>query len=62
MKLFTIFTPEKEIYYKISEWADLDMDAMDELVDLGWLEKGGLENGYQIHQIVRDSCKRWGRW
>ena len=58
MKLFTIFTPEKEIYYKIGEWADLDMDAMDELVDLGWLERGGLENGFQIHQIIRDSIAR----
>ena len=58
MKLFTVFTPEKEIYYKICEWADLDMDAMDEIVDLGWLERGGLESGYQIHQIVRDSIAR----
>ena len=58
MKLFTIFTPEKEIYYKIGEWAELDMDAMDELVDLGWLEQGGLENGYHIHQIIRDSIAR----
>ena len=58
MRLFTIFTPEKEIYYKIGEWADLDMDAMDELVELGWLERGGLESGYQIHQIVRDSIAR----
>lgn len=58
MKLFTIFTPEKEIYYMIGEWADLDMDAMDELVDLGWLEQGGLENGYHIHQIIRDSTAR----
>lgn len=58
MKLFTIFTPEKEIYYKIGEWAALDMDAMDELVELGWLEQGGLENGYHIHQIIRDSIAR----
>ncbi len=58
MKLFTIFTPEKEIYYEIGEWADLDMDAIDELVDLAWLERGGLENGYHIHQIVRDSLAR----
>ena len=58
MKLFTIFTPEKEIYYEIGVWADLDMDAMDELVDLGWLEQGGLESGYHIHQIVRDSIAR----
>ena len=55
LKLFTIFTPEKEIYYKIGEWAALDMEAMDQLTELGWLEQGGLENGYQIHQIVRDS-------
>ena len=55
LKLFTIFTPEKEIYYKIGEWAALDMEAMDQLAELGWLEQGGLENGYQIHQIVRDS-------
>ena len=55
LKLFTIFTPEKEIFYKIGEWAALDMEAMDQLAELGWLEQGGLENGYQIHQIVRDS-------
>ncbi len=58
MKLFMIFTPEKEIYHKIGEWADLDMEAMDDLVDLGWLERGGLENGYYIHQIIRDSVAR----
>ena len=58
MKLFTIFTPEKEIYYQVGDWADLDMDAMDELVDLGWLGQEGLENGYHIHQIVRDSIAR----
>ena len=58
MKLFTIFTPEKEIYYKIGEWADLDMYAMDELVELGWLERGGLEVGYHVHQIIRDSIAR----
>jgi tetratricopeptide (TPR) repeat protein len=58
MKLFTIFTPEKEIYYMIGEWAGLNLDALDQLVELGWLEQGGLENGYQIHQIVRDSIAR----
>ena len=58
MKLFTIFTPEKEIYYEVLHWADLDEDAMDELVDLGWLERGGLENGYKIHQIVQESLTR----
>lgn len=58
MKLFTIFTPEKEIYYKICEWANLDMDAMDDLIDFGWLDRSGLENGYRIHQIVKDSLTR----
>ncbi len=58
LKLFTILTPEKEIYYKICEWAAFDMAEMDHLVDLGWLEQGGLENGYHIHQIVRDSLTR----
>ena len=55
MKLFTIFSPEKEIYYKVRDWAGFDRKEMKKLVDLGWLERGGLENGYQIHQIVRDS-------
>lgn len=55
MKLFTIFTSERVIYYKIAEWADLEMDAMDGLVELGWLDRGGPENGYHIHQIVKDS-------
>ena len=58
MRLFTIFTPEKEIYYEILHWADLDEDATDELVDLGWLERGGRENGYRIHQIVKESLTR----
>ena len=58
MKLFSIFTAEKEIYYKVVEWAELDPKAMDELVDLAWLEQGGLENGYHIHQIIKDSLLR----
>lgn len=58
MKLFTIFTPEKEIYYKIKEWADFDSKEMKKLVALGWLERGGLEYGYFIHQIVKDSLMR----
>lgn len=62
MRLFSIFTPEKEIYYKIGEWAGLDMDALDELVDLAWLGRGGLENGYHIHQIIKDSITRQMRY
>ena len=58
MRLFSIFTPEKEIYWKAAEWADLDMKAVDELVDRAWLGRGGLENGYFIHQIIRDSVAR----
>lgn len=58
MKLFSIFTPEKEIYYKVAEWANLNEDELDELIDLAWLERGGLENGYRIHQIIRDSLKK----
>ena len=58
MKLFTIFSPEKEIYYKIRDWAGFDRKELKKLVELGWLERGGLESGYQIHQIVRDSIAR----
>lgn len=58
MKLFTIFTAEEEIYYKVVEWAKFDLNVMDELVDLAWLEQGGLENGYKIHQIIKDSLIR----
>ena len=58
MKLFTIFSPEKEIYYKVREWAGFDRKELKKLVNLGWLERGGLENGYLIHQIVRDSIAR----
>ena len=58
MKLFTIFTPEKEIYHKVRDWAGFDRNEMKNLVDLGWLERRGLENGYHIHQIVRDSLAR----
>lgn len=55
MKLFTIFTPEKPIYAKFREWADLDRDTMKRLIDLGWLDK---EGGYIIHQIVKDSLSK----
>lgn len=58
MKLFTIFTAEEEIYYKVVDWAKFDPNAMDELVELAWLEQGGLENGYKIHQIIKDSLIR----
>ena len=58
MKLFTIFSPEKEIYYKVRDWAGFDRKELKKLVDLGWLERGGLESGYHIHQIVRDSIAR----
>lgn len=58
MKLFTIFSPEKEIYFKVGEWAGLNMNALDELVELAWLERGGIENGYCIHQIVKDSLSK----
>lgn len=58
MKLFTIFTPEQEIYYKLCEWAGFNIDDMDELVERGWLERGGLENGYYIHQIVKESLSK----
>lgn len=58
MKLFTIFSPEMEIFYKVRDWAGLDRKELKKLVDLGWLERGGLENGYLIHQIVRDSIAR----
>ena len=58
MKLFTIFSPEKVIYHKVRDWAGFDRDDLKKLVSLGWLERGGLENGYQIHQIVRDSIAR----
>jgi tetratricopeptide (TPR) repeat protein len=58
MKLFTIFSPEKEIYYKVREWAGFGRKELKKLVELGWLERGGLEKGYLIHQIVRDSITR----
>ena len=58
MRLFTIFTPEKEIFYKVRDWGGLDRQAIRKLVLLGWLAKGGIENGYKIHQIVRDSIAK----
>ena len=58
MKLFTIFTPEREIFYKVAQWADLDMDALDELVDRALLGRVGAEGNYRIHQIIRDSIAR----
>lgn len=58
MRLFSIFSPEKEIYWKVAEWAGLDMQAIDELVERAWLDRGGLENGFFIHQIIKDSLAR----
>ena len=58
MKLFSIFTPENEVYWKVAEWAGLDMDVVDELVSLAWLGRGGQENNYKIHQIIKDSLAR----
>ena len=58
MKLFSIFTPEKEIYWKVAEWAGLDLDAVDDLVERAWLGRNGLENNYTIHQIIKDSLAR----
>ena len=58
MKLFIIFTPEKEIYWKAAEWAGLDLDAVDELVESAWIGRNGLENNYTIHQIIKDSLTR----
>lgn len=55
MRLFTIFTPDKEIYYKVRDWGGLDRHGLRKLVALGWLDRGGLENGYRIHQVVKDS-------
>ena len=56
MRLFTIFTPEKVIYSKVRDWADLDRKAMRNLVELGWLDRG--KDGYVIHQIVKDSLSK----
>ena len=58
MSLFSIFTPEKEIFWKVADWADFDMDAIDELIDRAWIERGGIENGFFIHQIIRDSLTK----
>lgn len=56
LSLFTIFTPEKEIYGKVVEWAELDGNEVNGLVDRGWLTRG--EEGFVIHQIVKDSLSR----
>ena len=56
MRLFTIFTPEKVIYSKVRDWADLDRKTMRNLVELGWLDRG--KDGYVIHQIVKDSLSK----
>ena len=58
MQLFSIFTPEKEIYYEISDWAGFDEEALEELIQLGWLNRGVSEGGYVVHQIIRDSLER----
>ena len=56
MSLFSIFTPEKVIYGKVVEWAGLDENDVEGLVQLGWLVR--TDSGYVIHQIVRDSIAR----
>ena len=56
MSLFSIFSPEKVIYGKAVEWAGLDENDIEDLVQLGWLVR--TEGGYVIHQIVRDSIAR----
>ena len=56
MSLFSIFTPEKVIYWKVVEWAGLEENAVEDLVQLGWLVR--TEGGYVIHQIVKDSLMR----
>ena len=53
MSLFSIFTPEKEIYGIVEEWAKFDVNVVDELVRLGWIVR--TESGFIIHQIVRDA-------
>ena len=58
MKFFTIFSPEKEIYYEVRDWAGFKTEEMRILIALGWLERGGLEQGYYIHQIVKDSIAK----
>lgn len=56
MSLFTIMTPEKEIYGAIVNWARLDENAIEELVKLGWIVR--TEGGFIIHQITRDSLAK----
>lgn len=56
MSLFTIFTPEKEIYGKVVNWADLDENEVNGLINLGWLVR--TDEGLMIHQIVKDSLAR----
>ncbi len=54
MKLFTIFTPEKEIYCEVENWAGFDREVLGELINDSWLLRGGLEMGYRIRQIVKE--------
>lgn len=56
MRLFSIFSPEKVIYGAVEEWAELDVNEVDDLVERGWLVR--TEDGLVIHQIIRDSMVR----
>lgn len=56
MRLFSIFTPERVIYGKVVEWAELDGNEVNSLVNLGWLVR--MQEGLVIHQIVKDSLAR----
>lgn len=56
MSLFSILTPEKTIYHKVCEWAGFNANDVNGLVKLGWLVRN--ENGFVIHQIIKDSLSR----
>ena len=56
MSLFSIFTPGKEIYGKVVEWAGFDEDDIEQLVRLAWLSR--TERGYLIHPLVKDVIAR----
>ena len=57
MKFFSILTPGKEIYYKVSNWANFDLYEIEALIEEGWLARGGMENGYIIHPLIKDSLR-----
>lgn len=55
LKLFSIMPANVEIMAEVETMADLNPDAIDELVELGWIKE--TQRGFEIHGIVKESLQ-----